>query len=56
MDRRRRIAPDERPFLTPRECVERYKEVFGACKAKDCNEDRARGEDYCDDHILVDAF
>jgi len=33
-----------------------YRGVFGFCAAKGCQEDAARGEDYCERHVLVDAF
>jgi hypothetical protein len=52
----RKILPTDNPMREVRPAVERYKEVFGICKVKNCNEDRARGEEYCDDHVLVDAF
>lgn len=39
-----------------REVKSRYAEIFGLCDAKYCSEDRARGERYCDRHVLRDAF
>ena len=57
MSGERRIHPsDPSPLRAVRPAIERYKEIFGICKANGCEEDRARGEEYCDDHVLVDAF
>jgi len=34
-----------------------YAAVFGVCNARGCDMDRVRGgEQYCDRHLLVDAF
>lgn len=48
------VLLEQRPAV--REVKSRYAEVFGICDAKGCDEDRARGERYCDRHILVDCF
>ena len=47
-----RLIP--RPAI--REVRGRFPEIVGMCNAKGCGEDRARGETYCDRHVLVDAF
>jgi hypothetical protein len=52
----RRIQPDDQLMREIRPVRFRYEEIFKICKAKGCDEDRARGEDYCDKHVLVDAF
>lgn len=44
----------ERPAVKP--VLVRFEEIYGVCDARGCNEDRARGEHYCDKHVLVDAF
>ena len=53
---KQRILPKDEPLRTPRELLAKYKEVFGVCDVEGCDEDRARGEIYCDKHVLVDAF
>ena len=47
-----RLVP--RPAI--REVRGRFPEIAKTCNAKGCGEDRARGENYCDVHVLVDAF
>jgi len=49
-----RAADLEQPAIRPVRAT--YAEVFGVCDAKGCSEDRARGERWCDRHVLVDAF
>jgi hypothetical protein len=45
---------DAQPAI--REVRGRYEEIFGICDARGCDEDRARGERWCDRHVLCDAF
>ena len=47
-----RLVP--RPAI--REVRGRFAEIVGMCNARGCGEVRARGENYCDAHVLVDAF
>ena len=49
-------AQEADPTLGIRIVRGRYEEIFGVCDAQWCDEDRARGEVYCDRHTLVDAF
>ena len=47
-----RLVP--RPAI--REVRGRFAEIIRMCNAKGCGGERARGEAYCDRHVLVDAF
>ena len=57
MTARKRIAPDEQPFRTPREQLQRYRELFPPdCQAKGCTDVAEKDELFCKRHQLVDAF
>ena len=48
-ERQARAEADSKPRKS-------YNQLFGVCEARGCDEDRAKGEDFCEKHVLCEAF